>query len=403
MADVFISYSKPDRSQVQSLADDLVRRGFSVWWDTGLLAGNTFRQEIDRELRAASCVVVVWSRHSMASDWVISEAESARQAGKLVPVRTETLAPHLIPRPFTEFHTELLTAKDRIAAAIVRIQTVTPESGAASGLWDDGTQSADVIGEAPVFGTEFRDLPYAPLLTVVPSGGFRMGSPPREPARLANEGPQHFVRLPSPLAVGKYPVTFAEWDQYCDLTASPYRPPDAGFGRADRPVINVSWDDALGYCDWLSATSGQRYRLLTEAEWEFCCRAGTTTRFAFGNQLSTEEANFNGSAHPVPGSANTFRARTTPVGLFQPNGFGLFDMHGNVCEWVRDPWHDDYQGAPEDGRAWLGPGARRVLRGGSWYDYPQHVRSARRAWATQSERAPNIGLRVCRELDPPSG
>lgn len=415
MADIFISYSRPDQAQVQALAADLVRRGFTVWWDTGLVGGNTFRDEISRQLRAAACVVVVWSPSSVGSHWVISEAEFARVAGKLVPVRSETLDPARIPMPFGVFHTELLTGRERIADAARRLLSApAADAGAAAGpslphaaaraeTWPDGTLTPAALASAPAPGTEFRDLPEAPVLVIVPSGGFRMGSPPREAGRQPSETPQHGVRIAHTLAAGKYPVTFDEWDQYTRLTGSPHRPAGAGFGRGTRPVVNVSWSDAAAYCGWLGVTSGQHYRLLTEAEWEFCCRAGTTTRYAFGDVLSTEQANFNGSAHPVPGSANSFRARSVPVGSFPPNGFGLFDMHGNVSEWVEDHWHDDYAGAPTDGRAWVGTGVRRVTRGGSWFDYPQDVRSARRAWAAEAERARNIGFRVCREIAPAPG
>ncbi|MDP3459553.1 MAG: SUMF1/EgtB/PvdO family nonheme iron enzyme [Hyphomonas sp.] len=401
MADIFISYSQPDHAQVQALAADLVRRGYSVWWDTSLLGGDRFRPEIARELMAAACVVVVWSRNSVASEWVVSEAEHARSAGKLLPVRTENLNPASIPMPFGIFHTELLTQRERIVAAVERLRSGPTPAQTLPHIahWPDGSVPADSLGPDPIAGTEFRDLPEAPVLVVVPSGGFRMGSAAREAGRDASESPQHFVRIAHKLAVGKYPVTFREWDHFSESTRSAYRAGDAGFGRGDRPVINVSWHDALTYCEWLGVTSGQRYRLLTEAEWEFCCRAGTTTRYAFGDLLSAEQANFNASAHPQPGSANTFRGRSIAAGSFKANGFGLHDMHGNVGEWVHDTWHDDYDGAPGDGRAWNGTGARRVTRGGSWYDYPHHVRSARRSWAVESERAPNIGFRVCRELE----
>jgi formylglycine-generating enzyme required for sulfatase activity len=242
-------------------------------------------------------------------------------------------------------------------------------------------------------------MPDAPLLVVVPAGGFLMGSPATEVGRGKIEGPQRRVRIGAPLAVGKFLVTFKEFDLFCERTQSAYRPADNGWGRGELPVVNVSWDDAVAYCTWLSNTTGRAYRLPTEAEWEYCCRAGTTTRYFTGDTISAEQANFNASAHPLPGSSNAFRRRTIAVGQFPANGFGLSDMHGNVSEWVEDPWHEDYVQAPTDGRAWNGAGARRVLRGGSWYDYPQHIRSAHRAWAVPTERAKNIGFRVCRVLE----
>jgi formylglycine-generating enzyme required for sulfatase activity len=412
MADIFISYAKADRALSERLAKDLVTRGYTVWWDTNLLSGENFREVIVRELAAAQFVIVIWTQTSVRSEWVLSEAERARAQNKLIPVRIRTLDANLIPLPFSVLHTELVDEREKIAAALATLEAQPSSEIVASGsslqaasarrsasdMWPDETLKGQVVGPHALAGTEFRDFPESPLLVVVPAGGFAMGSAVNEVGRNKTEGPQHRVRIPSPLAVGKHPVTFREWDIFCERTESAYRPGDNGWGRSEMPVVNVSWEDANGYCDWLAQTTGHSYRLLSEAEWEYCCRAGTVTRFFFGDTISTEQANFNGSAHPLPGSANAFRRRTTAVGQFPTNGFGLADMHGNVSEWVQDPWHEDYIQAPSDGRSRNGIGARRVLRGGSWYDYPQHVRSAHRAWAVPSERARNIGLRVCRPL-----
>jgi formylglycine-generating enzyme required for sulfatase activity len=402
MADIFISYSNSDGTLTERLAKDLSGRGYSVWWDTGLLGGENFRQVIARELAAAQVAIVIWTQDSVRSEWVLSEAEQARAQGKLLPVRARTLNPAAIPMPFGVFHTEVIDERDRIAAAVVaRLQqpgSSAPVPGAIE-TWPDASRTGRSVGPQSLAGTEFRDMPDAPLLVVVPAGGFLMGSPSSEVGRDKIEGPQRRVRIGAPLAVGRFPVTFKEWDLFSERTRSAYRPADNGWGRGELPVVNVSWDDAATYCAWLSNTTGHAYRLPTEAEWEYCCRAGTTTRYFLGDTISAEQANFNASAHPLPGSSNAFRRRTTPAGQFPANGFGLSDMHGNVSEWVEDPWHEDYVQAPTDGSAWNGIGARRVLRGGSWYDYPQHVRSAHRAWAVPSERAKNIGFRVCRVLE----
>lgn len=407
MADIFISYSHDDRALIQKLAADLTRRGYSVWWDAELLAGENFRHIIMRELSAAQCVVVVWTPASVQSIWVASEAGRGLAQGKLVSLCTRELAMSKIPQPFDVLHTELVDQRDRVAAAIAKLQLVPgdtpddlepfqpePQSG---DTWPDGSLKPD-FARPPLAGTEFRDGPLLPRLVVIPAGGCLIGSAAKEAGRLANEGPRHRVRITHRLAVGKYPLTFDEWDYFATLTDAPHRPPDKGWGRGNRPAINVSWDDAQVLCEWLSITTGKTYRLLTEAEWEYCCRAGATTRFTWGDAITSEEANFNPTSHPHPNSANTYRARTTPVGQFPPNAFGLCDMHGNVCEWVQDPWHDDYIDAPGDGRAWNGIGGRRVVRGGSWHDTPQNLRCARRAWHTPSERVANIGLRVCREI-----
>jgi formylglycine-generating enzyme required for sulfatase activity len=408
MADVFISYAKVDRTLTERLAADLERRGYTVWWDTSLLGGEQFRPVIAREIDAARFVIVIWTPASVSSVWVTAEAERGHAQGKLLPVRAQTLNPATVPMPFGVYHTELIDNRDRIAAALENFGssqhvTAPPEVSPARApgwkpqieTWPDGVRKSP--GARPLAGTTFKDALEAPLLVVVPSGGFVMGSAITEVGRTANEGPAHRVRISTTLAVGKFPITFAEWDVFCERTGSAHRADDAGWGRERRPVINISIEDARAYCTWLSNATGRFYRLLTEAEWEYCCRAGTTLRFNTGDVITAEQANFNASALPQAGS-NTYRARTTPVGQFPENAFGLSDMHGNVCEWVEDPWHDDYVGAPADGGVWDGIPARHVLRGGSWLDQPQHVRSARRAWAAPSERAKNIGFRVCRAI-----
>jgi formylglycine-generating enzyme required for sulfatase activity len=415
VADIFISYAKADRSQSERLAQYLTSQGYTVWWDASLLSGENFRDVIMRELAAAQFVIVIWSQASINSPWVLSEAEHARIQNKLFPIRVRALNPNLIPLPFSILHTQLVDERAKILAALASVQTQTspefppnaPHSNLSPTRRTTGQFPPDepledhTVGPHSLAGTEFRDTPDSPLMVIVPGGGFIMGSPVNEVGRAKTEGPAHRVRIAEAFAVGKYPVTFKEWDVFCELTHSAYRPSDNGWGRGEMPVVNVSREDCDAYCAWLANVTGHRYRLLTEAEWEYCCRSGTVTRFFFGDTISTEQANFNGSAHPLPGSANLLRRRTTPVGQFAPNGFGLTDMHGNVSEWVQDPWHDDYHQAPTDGRSRNGIASRCVLRGGSWFDYPQHVRSAHRAWAVPSERAKNIGVRVCRSLSQP--
>ncbi len=153
-------------------------------------------------------------------------------------------------------------------------------------------------------------------------------------------------------------------------------------------MINVSWQDAKAYVEWLSRKPGPCYRLLTEAEWEYCCRAGTTTAYSFGNGITTQQAHYNS-------------LRTASVGSYPPNAFGLHDMHGNVWEWTEDCWHYDYNGAPSDGSAWTsGECGQRVLRGGSWLGHPWSLRSAGRSGYDSGGRILNSGLRVARTLTP---
>ena len=211
-------------------------------------------------------------------------------------------------------------------------------------------------------GEVFRDCGECPEMVVIPAGEFMMGSPDSEPGRDADEGPLRRVRIGYPLAVGKFEVTFAEWDACVSAGGCNHRPNDKGWGRGSRPVVVVNWGDAQAYVKWLSRTTGQRYRLLSESEWEYAARAGTTTPLHTGSRITTAQANFSGN-------------QTVPVGRFGANLFGLHDMHGNVWEWVEDCWNRSYAGAPSDGSAWRsGECSRRVLRGGSWVLGPTSLR-----------------------------
>jgi formylglycine-generating enzyme required for sulfatase activity len=212
-----------------------------------------------------------------------------------------------------------------------------------------------------------RDCPECPEMVLVPAGEFTMGSPPDEPGRDGHEGPQRKVW------VGKYEVTFAEWDACVAAGGCSSKPDDAGWGRDGRPLINVSWNDAKDYVEWLCRKTGRTYRLLSEAEWEYGARAGSTTAFWWGNDVGRNKANCNGCGSEWDNS------KTAPVGSFRANDFGLYDTAGNVWEWVKDCWHDSYDGAPTDGSAWVnGDCSSRVLRGGSWIVVPRFVRSAYR-------------------------
>ena len=251
-------------------------------------------------------------------------------------------------------------------------------------------------------GEPFRDCPDCPELVVVPSGSFMMGSPSHEELRDDDEGPVHQMRIGQPLAVGVYEVTFAEWDA-CVAAGGcgGYRPDDRGLGRGRRPVMNVSWEDAQSYVEWLSGRTEHRYRLLSESEWEYVARAGTTGPFHTGATISTDQANYDGRYIYGPGRMGVYRRQTLPVGSFPANGFGLHDVHGNVWEWVQDCWNDRYTGAPSDGSAWeSGSCSLRSLRGGSWSDGPWVLRSANRSWNGTGFRIDFFGFRVARTLTP---
>ncbi len=241
----------------------------------------------------------------------------------------------------------------------------------------------------------FRDVdaPWCPEMVVLPAGEFLMGSPASDKEGFGDQRPQHRVKIGYRFALGRNPVTFAEYDHFCAETRRE-EPADQGWGRGRRPVINVSWLDAQDYLTWLSQETGWAYRLPSEAEWEYACRAATTTRYAFGDKITPKNANYGESK----------LGKTTDVGAYPPNPWGLYDMHGNVWEWVEDVWHDSYNGAPIASSAWTdGEGKQssrvRVVRGGSWGSSPRNLRSASRRRYPPDSRIFNLGFRVARTLD----
>jgi formylglycine-generating enzyme required for sulfatase activity len=243
----------------------------------------------------------------------------------------------------------------------------------------------------------FRDAPFAPELVVIPAGEFMMGSRGNEEGSHEEERPQHRVTISLPFAIGRYPVIFDEYDRFCEAKRRK-RAADWDWSRGRKPVINVSWNDAQAYVAWLSQETGRAYRLPSEAEWEYACRAGTTTRYSFGHAITRQDANYYSGS----GSAR----RTSEVGAYRPSPWGLYDMHGNVLEWVADDWHENYQGAPGDGLAWKGAGAGSgsrlcVLRGGSYNDSSGYCRSADRNGGGADYSGSSVGFRVARTLDRP--
>jgi formylglycine-generating enzyme required for sulfatase activity len=247
----------------------------------------------------------------------------------------------------------------------------------------------------------FKECDTCPEMVVVPSGSFTMGSPASEKDRDSDEGPQHRVTIARPFAVGKFSVTFDEWDACLrDGGCNGHRAADPDSGRGRRPVVDVSWNDAKVYVAWLSRKTGRTYRLLSEAEREYVTRAGTTTPFWWGHSISTSQANYNGNYTYGGGRKGEYRGKTVPVDSFQPNPFGLYQVHGNVWEWTEDCLNWNYVGAPSDGSAWTsGECSYRVLRGGSWFVDPKFLRSADRDSKITTHRGSYIvGFRVARTL-----
>jgi formylglycine-generating enzyme required for sulfatase activity len=268
-----------------------------------------------------------------------------------------------------------------------------PAGSAQSGC--DGVEVSLATGGTqcikPGLGQSFRDCLDCPVMVVVPAGSFMMGSPDIETGRSDDEGPHHMVTISKPLAVGKFEITFAEWDVCVRESGCKHKPGDEGWGRGDRPVINVSWTDIIEeYLPWLSRKTGRTYRLLTEAEWEYAARAGTTGPFSFSGPIATNKANYSEG-----------RLNTVSVGSSDPNLWGLHHVHGNAWEWTQDCWNDKYDAAPSDGSAWERGGCgKRVVRGGSWYNRPEDLRAANRYSESRNLRDNTTGFRVARTLSP---
>ncbi len=248
------------------------------------------------------------------------------------------------------------------------------------------------VGEKPATTT---GLPFEePQMVRIPSGTFIMGSPESETGRASNEGPQRKVTITYSFEIGRHEVTFAQYDAFAKDTQRPL-PDDRGWGRGNQPVINVSFVDAQAYVQWLVKKTGKKYRLPTEAEWEYVARAGTTTAYWWGDVIGQNNAVCSGCGSQWDDQ------QTAPVGSFKPNAFGVYDTAGNVWEWTQDCWHDDYANAPPDGTAWLeqngGDCSRRVVRGGSWLLNPRILRSANRIRFTD-ESIYDTGFRVARDL-----
>jgi len=275
----------------------------------------------------------------------------------------------------------------------------------------------------PGSGESFKDCANCPEMVIAPSGSFKMGSPPDEPeresGRAGSESPQHEVTIAKPFAVGRFPVTRGEWASFVketgfqidgcnvlkngewkdDDTVS-WRSP--GFEQTDdHPVVCVSWEDAQAYARWLSKRTGKTYRLLSEAEYEYAARAGTTTPFWWGVSITPDDANYNGTTvYAGGGSSGEYRAKTVPVKSFKPNPWGLYQVHGNVWTWMEECWHDNFNGAPTDGAVWTGGRCNiRLLRGGSWLRAPKYLRAASRYWDPTGYRDYVVGFRLARTLD----
>jgi formylglycine-generating enzyme required for sulfatase activity len=249
------------------------------------------------------------------------------------------------------------------------------------------------LSPGKVFRDRLKDGGNGPEMVVIPAGKFRMGDIQGKHDK--DELPVHEVHIKRPFAISRYEIIFEQYDEFAKLTGREL-PDDEGWGRGRQPVIRVSWNDAVAYAGWLSQQTGKRYRLPTEAEWEYIARAGSETTYWWGNEMKQGLANCRGC-----GSRWDSR-QAAPVGSFKPNPFGLYDTSGNVSEWVQDCRHESYQGAPSDGSAWEdkdgGDCAVRGIRGGMWLWAHDYVRTSSRFWNRPSRSARALGFRLVREM-----
>ena len=432
MSDVFISYRREfDAGWAGRLATDLTQAFAErrVFHDIASMEiGEDFVDAMRRSLSACAVVVVVMGPRWLSAqdeqggrrlddpeDYVRLELEESlkRDGLRVVPVlvggasmpRSAELpqslrlfarrnAAEIADKRWNHDVAQLVAALRKIPALAAGDALVHAPAGS------DAAPAEPAVGKAPpsairtlLAGSVFRDGDGVPEMVVIPPGRFMMGRPPGESGGLEHELPQHAVTIARAFAVGKYAVTFDEWDAFVADGGSDHHADDRTWGRGRRPVIDVSWENAQAYTAWLSNKTRHGYRLLSEAEWEYAARAGTTTRYPWGDAPGKNQAHFVGSG------SQWSNKQTAPVGSFPANRFGLHDMIGNVWEWTQDCRNENYKGAPTDCSAWeSGNCGVRVVRGGSWYDAADNARVAIRGRLEPANRSIDPGFRLARTL-----
>ncbi len=392
------------------------------WYDRLISPGAEWEKDIERRLEAANLVLLLVSPDFMASDYCYEkemrralerhEAEKAKVIPIIVrPVLWETASfakIQVLPRdglpvtlwPDHDAAWENVVRGIYQVAQEIQAARLPPPIGCIHGWSAEKVQAlqrqtARALGILVEFRDSLKDGGQGPMIVVIPGGRFLMGSPEDEPERDANER-QHEVEV-ARFTIGKYAVTFEEYDRFVAATGHE-KPHDLGWGRGRRPVINVSWFDAVAYAGWLSQQTDQTYRLPAEAEWEYACRAGTITPFYFGATISTGQANYDGNYIYGKGSKGVYRKETMEIGQFPANAWGLHDMHGNVWEWTCSEYDGNYGGAEQRCVNDSGSGGPCVLRGGSWLHGPHGVRGAARINRNPHYRTRGGGFRLARTL-----
>ena len=339
-----------------------------------------------------------WFRHAQAASTAGEHARAVESATRYVTTAGRAGEHYRAALELLEASDrEVQALRERESAERAEQELRQAESRAQAAYWSQRERlAASPAGDGEVFADALQAGGYGPAMVTIPAGEFRMGCLSNDDACQDRGKPVHGVTIGRPFALSVYEVTFAEWDA-CVAAGGcgAYEPRDRGWGRGARPVVNVSWDDAQKYVEWLSAQTGAAYRLPSESEWEYAARAGTTTRYVWGDEIGRNRANCDGCGSQWDND------RTAPVGSFAANPWGLYDMHGNVWEWVADCWNGSYAGAPSDGSAWLqGDCSMRVVRGGSWISNPWLLRAAYRSRSATGDRVYYSGFRVARTLTP---
>jgi formylglycine-generating enzyme required for sulfatase activity len=421
MSDIFLSYAHEDEDRVRPIVQQLESRGWSVFWDRNIPPGKSWDEYIEQHLEAAHCVVVAWSKNSVNSRYVLAEAEEGKNRNILVPLLLDEVKLRLGFRYIQAAdlkkwnndasHPQLKACIDAIAALVTKPvnPVVAPD---------------DVSVPLVVQNVADDNLPENFVL--IKGGTFSMGSPESEEGRFSDEL-QHEVKV-SDFAMCRYAVSVGDFKRFVEKSGyqtdaekenwsnvwngkewekkeginwrHDFSGNERPHGEQSHPVLHASWNDAVAYCEWLSKKHGVGvYRLPTEAEWEYACRAGTTTPFNTGENLTTDQANYKGNYPYRNYPKGEYRQKTVPVDAFKPNGYGLYNMHGNVWEWCGDWYGEKYyeecrkKGVVENPQ---GPssGSYRVLRGGSWSDDAQDCRSACRYLVSPGYRDIDVGFRL---------
>lgn len=382
VTDIFISYARKDRAgiddKVSLVIDILENYGWNLWFDDAIQITEEWRRKIDQKLSEAKCVIVLWSPNAITSDYVLYEANLAANEKKLVQAIILQCAP---PKDFSKNQHADLTAWNG-------------ESG--HKVWQKVIAIVERLVGRPAnpASRPSAELPIPlPQLVKIPAGKFKRGRYWPLPPFL---WPKHTVRFARPFSIGKYPVTFDEYDVFCTSTGRAVPTSPLGRERKGLPAVFVTWTDAMAYCRWLSKLTGEQYRLPSEAEWEYTARAGTTTAYPWGDKWDDKMA--NGNKHDS--LLNLPYKHITKVGAYPPNPWKLYDMIGNVQEWCEDAWHDTYWRAPTDGSAWITDGKPdfRIIRGGYCNSHPEELRSSSRFNNAKDHPVVMVGFRVAKTL-----